>query len=125
MNGLFDAIAKVLFAFALMFVPLVLFVAFSYVGWVNVAKVVAMFVIVLVTVSIIIHYTNEKPKTTLEDERIAQLNQELSRPIIQATLAKQANEPIDLGQIIKGKATFTDKNGNKQDLDIAVNLKIK
>ncbi|PVX33033.1 hypothetical protein C8D76_11060 [Pasteurella langaaensis DSM 22999] len=125
MNGLFDAISKLLSAFALMFVPLVLFVVFSYVGWVNVAKVAAISVIILVTVSIIIHYTNEKPKTTLEDERIAQLNQELSRPIIQATLAKQANEPIDLGEIIKGKATFTDKNGNKKELDIIVNLKLK
>ena len=122
MNWLVDVIVKVISIFAFMFIALVLFLVFSYVGWLKVIAAVAVFLIVF---SIIIYYTSKGPTPTLEDERIAQLNQEVSRPIIQATLAKQANETIDLGQIIKGKATFTDKNGNKKDLDISVNLKLK
>ncbi len=122
MNWLVDVIVKVISIFAFMFIALILFLVFSYVGWLKVIAAVAVFLIVF---SIIIYYTTKEPKPTLEDERIAQLNQEVSRPIIQATLAKQANETIDLGQIIKGKATFTDKNGNTQDLDISVNLKLK
>ncbi|WGE92114.1 hypothetical protein [Actinobacillus genomosp. 1] len=59
------------------------------------------------------------------NEQIAKLKQEIQRPIIQAELAKQANEPIDLGKVIQGKVTFTDKNGETQDLDISINLKIK
>ncbi|MDY3124496.1 MAG: hypothetical protein SOW21_09040 [[Actinobacillus] rossii] len=122
MNWLVDVIVKVISIFAFMFIALVFFVILSNIGWLKVIAAVAVFLIVF---SIIIYYTSKGPTPTLEDERIAQLNQEVSRPIIQATLAKQANETIDLGQIIKGKATFTDKNGNKQDLDIAVNLKLK
>ncbi|MDG2961029.1 hypothetical protein P7L91_09310 [Bisgaard Taxon 10/6] len=122
MNWLVDVIVKVISIFAFMFIALVFFVILSNIGWLKVIAAVAVFLIVF---SIIIYYTSKGPTPTLEDERIAQLNQEVSRPIIQATLAKQTNETIDLGQIIKGKATFTDNNGNKQDLDISVNLKIK
>lgn len=122
MNWLVDVIVKVISIFAFMFIALVLFVILSNIGWLKVIAAVAVFLIVF---SIIIYYTSKGPTPTLEDERIAQLNQEVSRPIIQAALAKQANETIDLGQIIKGKATFTDNNGNKKDLDIAVNLKLK
>ena len=122
MNGLADFIIKMISIFAFVFIAFILFFIFSNIGWLKVIAALAVFLIVF---SIIIYYTTKEPKPTLEDERIAQLNQEVSRPIIQATLAKQANETIDLGQIIKGKATFTDKNGNTQDLDISVNLKLK
>lgn len=122
MNWLVDVIVKVISIFVFMFIALVFFVILSNIGWLKVIAAVAVFLIVF---SIIIYYTSKEPKPTLEDERIAQLNQEVSRPIIQATLAKQVNKTIDLGQVIKGKATFTDNNGNKKDLDIAVNLKLK
>lgn len=126
MNGLIDVIVKVISIFSSMFIALVLFSVFSYVGWL---KVAIAFALILIITFILIYYKSKKTQQTLDDERynerISKLNQELSRPIIQSVLAKQANEPIDLGQIIKGKATFTDKNGNTQDLDISVNLKIK
>ena len=114
----------------LLFSPIIalfLWVMGDRIGWLN----IGFFFFVLIAWGIISavlenRKLNEKLENDLQhNEYIAKLKQELQRPIIQAELEKQANEPIDLGQIIKGTATFTDRNGETQDLDISVNLKIK
>ncbi|WGE65982.1 hypothetical protein NYR76_03200 [Actinobacillus equuli subsp. equuli] len=105
---------------------LALIVIFSIIGW---GKVGIGFVILIACVITYIVWLKQKSKPSIEEQRyneyMAKLSREVQRPIIQATLAKRENEPIDLGQIIRGKATFTDKNGEAKDLDISVNLKIK
>lgn len=99
---------------------------FNKIGWVNVG--IGFGVLIACIIAYVV-WTERQPNYSLEDQRydeyIANLRQEVERPIIQARLAKQANESIDLNGIITGKATFTDAEGKSRDLDINVNLKIK
>lgn len=97
------------------------------IGWLNVALV---FLVLVTYVIIYITLNDRKTKPKAEDkhynEYMAKLNQEVQRPIIQAKLEKQENEPIDLGTIATGKVTWTSKEGKVKDLfNINVNLKIK
>ena len=107
-------------------IAVILWIVFETIGWLNVG---IGFALLMAWTVISIIKNSQKIADDVENQRyneyIAKLNREVQRPIIQATLAKRENEPIDLGQIIKGKATFTDKNGEAKDLDISVNLKIK
>lgn len=117
---------KFLFKVGLFFIsPLIaisIFVVLSKIGWTNIAIVFVLLVIGTIAYYIL---STRKIKNSLEEQRyneyIAGLNRELSRPIIQAKLAKQEEESIHIG----GKATFTDKYGETQDLNININLKLK
>lgn len=87
MNWLADVIVKVISIFAFMFIALVLFLVFSYIGWL---KVLITFALIVVTTFILAYYKPKKTPQTLDDklynERMERLNQEVSRPIIQKKL---------------------------------------
>ncbi|MDG2914733.1 hypothetical protein P7M47_01890 [Bisgaard Taxon 10/6] len=99
MNWLVDVIVKVISIFAFMFIALVLFLVFSYVGWL---KVSIVFALIVVATLILSYYKSKKTPQTLDDklynERMERLNQEVSRPIIQKKL-KSKPPPFITGYV--------------------------
>ncbi|MFZ7155148.1 hypothetical protein ACLS0M_00235 [Avibacterium avium] len=107
------------------FIAIYVWFVFDAIGWVNVGIVFSL-AIAFGLISII---RENKTKTLSAEEQryneyIESLNKEIQRPIIQARLAKLENKANEVENVIKGKATFTDKDGNSKDLDINIHIKM-
>ncbi|MDG2917834.1 hypothetical protein P7M46_07425 [Bisgaard Taxon 10/6] len=106
---------NILFPLACIILPVFIFLFIS-----TVLKYELYYIFVILLLIFVLFIFREVKKYKKQQEIFKQEREAMEKEIQRQTYLNMVNQSL-----VKGKATFIDKNGNKQDLDIAVNLKIK
>lgn len=106
---------NILFPLAVIILPIFIFAFIS-----AVLKYELYYIFVILLLILVFVIFREVKKYKIQQEKFKQEREAIEKEIQRQTYLSILDTPL-----IKGKATFTDKNGNKKDLDISVNLKLK